>query len=471
MAFGVSMQAGAQSTAPAPTPAQVLRELDALKAQMETLRQRVLQLEGQLAEEKKAAPPAAPVAVYDDADGGEEGGEGGEGGVMPMAATEKAGDLEIGGYVNAVYERYDFYRNAQDDRADRRARTDLERAVVELEKSFGRGFSFAAEFEFEHGGVGSSIEFEPDEFGEFEQETEHGGEVTVEKAYLQYQYADWLGARFGHLIVPIGMANTHHDPTQYFTIRRSLGETAILPNVWHENGVSLIGTWNSFEYQAMLVSGLDSTGFTSSGFVSRGSDRKLEDTASDSLAFAARVDWTGVHDLMIGASFYAGDSRDNRPLQNLDKRATVTIAEIHGRYESGPLIIRGQYLHGFVENAPFVSAANLQSFNPGVLGVSRSPVASEAFAAYLEAGYDVFSFWPGHGRLDAFFRYDSYDSMDVVDGNVVDNPRFDRTAYTGGLNYKPRPNIVFKGEYSFRENEGRIAKEQDLFGLAVGFEF
>ena len=33
------------------------------------------------------------------------------------------------------------------------------------------------------------------------------------------------------------------------------------------------------------------------------------------------------------------------------------------------------------------------------------------------------------------------------------------------------PTIPLKGEYSFRENEGRIAKEQDLFGLAVGFEF
>ena len=51
------------------------------------------------------------------------------------------------------------------------------------------------------------------------------------------------------------------------------------------------------------------------------------------------------------------------------------------------------------------------------------------------------------------------------------NPRYDRTARTVGVNYRPQPGIVLKAEYSRRTHEGTIANRQSLFGLGLGVEF
>jgi len=426
------------------------RGAEVTAAELEALRQQLHQLEERLSAAEAPPPAAAPVA----------------------AAVNGSNALRWEGYVSAIYENYDFFRNAQDDNPDRRSRTDLERVVLEAEKSFGNGFSFETEIEIEHGGSGSAVEFEPEEFGEFEPEIEQGGEVTVEYAYLQYQRNNW-GLRLGHLLVPVGMANTDHQPTDYFTLRRSLGETALIPNVWHETGAEWFGAWNNLRWRALLVTGLDSSGFGSTGWVAGGSKRRLESVNADSLALVLRADWYGIEDLLLGASIYSGDSADNRPLQNMTVSANVTVAETHARYEHGPWKLRGQYLRGWLENADAVTNANLQAFNPDALGVSRTPVGSQAYAWYAEAGYDLFSLWPQRefGRLDGFVRYDAYDTMAAVAGTVADNPRFDRSAASFGLNYLPHPNIVFKGEYSQRKHEGTVGKHTDIFGLGLGFEF
>lgn len=380
--------------------------------------------------------------------------------------------LEWSGYVVALYETYDFYRNIQDDSAEPRARTDLERVILELEAELGSGFSAEIEVEFEHGGTGTAVEFEPEEFGEFETETEHGGEVVIEQAWLQWQRDERLGLRFGHLLVPVGMVNSHHKPGDYYTVRRSPAEVALIPSVWHETGVQAFGAWAGWSYSLQLVSGLDSSTFNSSGWVSDGSTRRLEQTAADSLASVLRVDYLGVDGLLLGGSFYYGDSAANRPLPNLAEDAYVSIGELHLRFDRGPLVLRAEYLHGDLQNADLVSSANLQSYNPGETGVATTPVASAADAWYVEAGVNVLA-WrrAAHGRLDLFARYDDWDSMAEVDATVTDNPRFDRNMTTVGLNYFPIPRVVFKGEYAHYRNGDVIANDADLFSLGLGFEF
>lgn len=381
-------------------------------------------------------------------------------------------ELEWSGYVVALYETYDFYRNIQDDTAEPRARTDLERVILELEADLGSGFSAEIEVEFEHGGTGTAVEFEPEEFGEFETETEHGGEVVIEQAWLQWQRDQRLGLRFGHLLVPVGMVNSHHKPGDYYTVRRSPAEVALIPSVWHETGMQAFGAWSGWQYSLQLVSGLDSSTFNSSGWVSDGSTRRLEQTAADSLASVLRVDYLGVHGLLLGGSFYYGDSAANRPLPNLAEDAYVSIGELHLRFDHGPFVLRAEYLHGDLQNADLVSAANLQSYNPGETGVATTPVASAADAWYVEGGVNLLApLSAAHGRLDLFARYDDWDSMAEVDPTVTDNPRFDRNMTTVGLNYFPIPRVVFKGEYAHYRNGDVIANDADLLSLGLGFEF
>ncbi|MBA2410230.1 MAG: hypothetical protein H0V62_10865 [Gammaproteobacteria bacterium] len=463
LALAAIMLLAAGSEVHAQPPASSVRdaEIEALRNQLETISERLRELERREAE-VGAAPPAEataarPVRPAVTADADEEG---------------EGRELEWGGYLTAVYEQYDFFRNAQDEDPDSRSRTDLERVVLEAERELTDDWRIEAEVEFEHGGTGSAVEFEPEEFGEFEQEIEQGGEVRVEYAYLAWTPAERFGMRFGHLLVPFGMINTHHLPSEYFTLRRSLAEDALLPNVWSATGVQADGALGDFYYRAQVVNGLDSSSFDSLSFIAEGAQSELEFVNADSLAGLARLDWVGAPGVLLGGAVYYGDTAENRPLQDVQGDANLFLAEAHARFERGPWTARGEYVLGSLDNADGITQANLQTFNPEVLGISRLPVASEAYGWFLEGGYDLFHLFPAlPGRLDAFARYDEYDTMAEVEGDVLDNPSFDRTAATVGINYKPLPYIVFKAEYSRRENEGLIANESDVAGLGLGVEF
>ena len=387
-------------------------------------------------------------------------------------AADPVGRLQWSGYGVINYQRYDFFQNAQTVRPERRGRSDLERFVIAPRYDFGKGWSFHAEIEFEHGGTGSAIEYEAEEAGEFESEIEKGGEVVIEQAFLQWQVRPELSWRFGELVVPFGMLNTHHHPTQYFTLERSLAETSLIPSVWHETGLEAYGSLGRLRYQLQLVTGLDSTAFSGYGFVSGGMQNRLEFRDASSPAFVARADYSLAPGVMIGGAYYYGDSQKNRARRNLDVSADLAMAEIHGRYERGPWTVRTQYLSARLQNADRVAQANLRTFNGDLLGVSRTPVGSRARSFFIEAGYDLLDLFQRRGdRLDLFARYETYDTHAGTTGATVRNPRYDRTARTIGVNYRPRAGVVLKAEYSRRTNEGSVANRQDLFGVGLGVEF
>ncbi|MDD3762381.1 MAG: porin [Nevskiales bacterium] len=392
--------------------------------------------------------------------------------VEKEASATGPGKLSWEGYGVINYQRYDFYENSQDDTAESRARTDLERIVLAPTYDFGNGYAFVAEIEFEHGGTGATVEFEQEEAGEFETEVEKGGEVVLEQAHLQIEVSPWLNWRLGEIVVPFGMVNTHHQPSQYFTLERSLAETSLIASVWHETGVELYGAVGQLRYQLQVVTALDSSGFSGPEFVRGGMQGRLEFDNADDLAVVGRADYSLAPGVLLGGAVYYGDSAGNRPRKNLDVSAAVTLLEVHGRYERGPLIVRGQYISGTIENADEVTRANYTTYNAGELGISKTPVGSKAVAYFVEAGYDVMPlFGRSRDRLDVFARYDAYDTHADTEGTIVEVARYDREAITAGLNYQPMPGIVFKAEYSQREHAGTTGNEQEVYGLGLGFEF
>ena len=46
-----------------------------------------------------------------------------------------------------------------------------------------------------------------------------------------------FNVRAGHLIVPMGLTNAHHEPINFFGTSRPEGETTIIPSTWHETDV------------------------------------------------------------------------------------------------------------------------------------------------------------------------------------------------------------------------------------------
>lgn len=384
--------------------------------------------------------------------------------------ASQQGGLSWSGYgvINVIAE--DTFKNLQDDNPVLRGRADLERIVLAPRYDFGAGVEFVAEIELEHGGTGAAIEYEPEEFGEYETEIEHGGEVVLEQAHLLIRQSPAINWRLGHVLVPVGMLNTHHEPSQYFTTRRSPAEAALIPNVWHATGVELFGVLGRVNYQLQIINGLDSTGFSGYGWVGSGQRQVLEYAPADAPAFVARADVAVLLGLTVGGSFYTGDSAANRTVDNMTGTAQVRIAEAHVRYVRGPWTLRAEYLTGTLDNAAAVSTANQNIFNAGDLGISRTQVGAEARAAFLEVGFNVLSLFDAGGkRLDFYLRQDRFDSM--AEDSSADVPRYDRQVTSAGLVYQFRPGIVFKGELAHQTHAGTVGDSADYAALGMGFEF
>ncbi len=396
--------------------------------------------------------------------------------VLASAASpsfaQKAGDLEIEAYGVINYLKYSWDTDPQ-----RRAAFDLERLAIEPTYYLTDKIRLEAEVEFEHGGTGSTMEFDKfEEFGEYEAEIEKGGEVALEKLAAIIQVTPALNIRLGHFTVPVGLVNSDHEPEDYFTTGRSESEVNIIPSVWHETGVGLFGDIGPFRYQAALVNGLDATGFSSANWIVFGRQTRFEMVNAENLAVAGRLDYRIGDGTKVGVSGYYGNSADNRPKPDMTVPAHVGIAELHVVYDEGPLTARGQLLYGMLENSSAVSKANRNLSNN--LNVKRTPVGSAALGWFVEAGYDVLSLFGSSPavdtvytpQLDLFARYDYYDTMFDVAADIFDNPRWERSVWTGGVNYRIVRQLIIKGQFSHRTLGLSTGNREDTFSLGIGME-
>ena len=388
------------------------------------------------------------------------------------SSDESAGGTEFGGYGTVNYLNFDWETDP-----NRRDAVDAERFVFEIEHHFNDRWAAEAEIEFEHGGTGATLELDKfEEFGEFEQEIESGGEVVVEELNLTYKQSDALNWQFGEMIVPVGLLNRAHRPRDYLTVQRPAAERALIPVTWHEIGVGLFGQKGGFSYQAMVVNGLDSTGFSARNWIAPGFQGRFEFINAESLAVTARLDYELAAGTVLGGSFYTGDTVENRPKPDLvgvdGKVAIFTLDAVH---ERGPWTMRAQYLNGSLDDSEEITRANQSLSNN--LEVKRTPVGSEAESVSIEAAYDVMPWFadiPGTS-LEPFVRLASYDSQADTDGSVNDNPAWERDEWTIGINYVPFPDVVFKSDFTRRERAGDLGGEgrdtEDTLAVGLGFTY
>ena len=412
---------------------------------------------------------------------------------QPLCAQTNAGDsvlnntrrtgFSVGGYGEVAYSRNFFsdhvsrYSQPEDHKNDpSHGRFDLPHVVVYMGYNFGRGWSVGTEIEFEHGGNGIAYEKEDEEGGEWEQETEKGGEVELEQFWIQKSFSRAANLRMGHIVVPVGLNNAHHEPLNFFTVYRPEGENTILPSTWHQTGVSFFGRAGKLRYEAQLLAGLNADQFTNTGWIHKGHKSPMEYDVANKYGAAGRLDYYPTPGIRIGLSGYYGHSIGNTyPAEKNGVSATykgkVAIGALDFTLNRWNWIVRAQADYGYLSDAE-------QLKNMYNRKNSKSPfkhsafVSGNAYAVGIEAGYDIFSLIESmqqtQRKMYLFGRYESYNPY----ASDTKSTSYGYTAVKRmavGLNYFPVPEVAIKAEFSNRFLKG-IYNNEPSVNIGVVYE-
>lgn len=374
--------------------------------------------------------------------------------------------FSIGGYGEAVTSRnfYSQHFNRYRDPAtykndDSHGRFDLPHVTLNLGYDFGHGWTMGMEIEFEHGGTENAVEIDADESGEYEAETERGGEVALEQFWINKAF--WGGKfniKAGEIIIPVGEINAYHMPNDFFSVYRSEGEAKMLPNTWHQVGVSLWGRISDWRYEAIFTSGLDAERFGHNCYVHYGATSPYEYKLGNVYAGAARIDNYSIPGVRLSLSGYYGYT-----FKNTERKASASYDKVHGALAIGSFglemkrwnwIVRGNATYSHLADAQkmttFMNAYPKHTQQDGSPS-KHSPIASNAYSVGLEAGYNIFSQISSSDKqkLYLFGRYEDYNTYAAGRQKVA--YKYDRVKRMAvGVNYSPIRQVTIKGEYSNR---------------------
>ena len=395
--------------------------------------------------------------------------------ISPKDSTRqvsRAHGLSVGGYAEATYKRafysnnYQRYMYPENYKNDGFGEFDLPHVCFWIGYEFGRGWSLGSEIEFEHGGTESAVEIEEEEGGEYEAEVERGGEVALEQLWIQKSFNPYANIRAGMIIVPIGGTNAHHEPNRFFGVYRPEGENTILPCTWHQIGLQFHGRVKWFAYTAQFLPGLESDLFGSKSWIHYGASSPYEFTLANTYAGALRLDFfplsnKGSDALRISLSGYAGTSFKNYLKEDLNKitsnpqnkyygvKGLVSLGSIDWCYNDHYVLFRGSATYGHLGDAEQISKFNKSQSKNSVS--KKQNVASDAYAAGAELGYEFFHFnqklKQQNQQFYVFARYDIYDSEAAIP--TVRSYWCGRQKISGGINYLPIPQVIIKAEFGY----------------------
>ena len=398
----------------------------------------------------------------------------------------KGNKLSIGGYGEVAYTRNFYsdnpfrYRNktANYKHDPSNGKFDIPHMVIYLGYDFGKGWSLGTEIEFEHGGTGSAVEVEADEGGEYETEVEKGGEVELEQFWLQKSFCKEANIRLGHIVVPVGLNNAHHEPLNFFTVYRPEGENTILPSTWHDTGVSFWGVSGKFRYEAQFLAGLNALQFSRDKWAHDANGSSYEFKPANKYGFALRGDYYPISGLRLGLSGYYGRSMHNTYPNEMegsgktyDKlKGDVFIGSFDFTFNKYNWIVRGQVDYGSLSDAALISDVKVNM--PRTSPYNKTAVGKGAVTTGVEAGYDVFSRFPtlrnDNQKLYIFGRYEYYNSYIREDSQAA-YEYTKRNVMAFGLNYYPIKNIVVKADYSYRFLKSGYNNEPSL-NIGIAYE-
>lgn len=357
---------------------------------------------------------------------------------LPLCAQE-AERTTIGGYGEV------HYTNASGP--DSPGQVDVKRFVLFLGHSFSERIALRSELEVEDTKVEGG---------------EGGGEVALEQAYLDYRFSPAATLRAGLILPPIGIINEVHEPPTFNGVSRPSFDDVVIPTTWRDIGIGMVGTLpgsSGLSYRAYLVNGLVASGFSADEGI-RGGRQEGKNASFANPSLTGRLEWARPG-LKLGGSFWYGGSANQDPALGTGTfDNTVALIEADGRYDVGPFMFRGVVANISIADAERINAAY------------NSQIGGRIAGAYVEGAYNVLSaLAPASAqRLNAFVRYEHYDTQGDVPSGVTDDGSLARRITTFGLSYKPLYSVVFKGDYQLLRNKAGIG-QGELLSLGVGYQF
>jgi hypothetical protein len=352
--------------------------------------------------------------------------------------------ISLGGYGELIYDNYaDTSHNGAPVTTDAlRDTLDLSRAVLYVGYKFDDHWVLNSEFEWEHKGT-----------------DDPNGSVNAEFAYLDYLAQRELNFRVGVVLLPMGFINEFHEPPVFLGPHRPEVETYLIPTTWSEAGAGIFGELGPFSYRSYIVNGLNASRFSSTGGIMDGPQGGGQAIA-ESFANVTRFDYAGTPGLMIGGSFYLGNSVTNiDPVKGGGIAIPTHIYEAHLEYKYRGLQFRTLGVWTFLGRIAALNAAqNL---------TGAASIGDEQRGYYVELGYDLLS--GERQALIPFVRWEDLNTQLQVPDGYVRDPASWRRNFTVGVNFKPIEQVVLKAEY--KELLLGDASGVNSWSLSTGYVF
>ena len=329
--------------------------------------------------------------------------EGGTG-VASAKTSEWASRTKIGGYGEHHYNN----NNNGDDQID------AHRFVLYVAHEFDDKIKFFSEVEIEHGLAG---EGKP-------------GEVELEQAYIQWDFAENHSLITGQFLVPVGILNETHEPDTFFGVERNAVEKNIIPATWWETGAMIHGQTDvGVSYDFAVHSGLSHE----EANIRSGRQKSAKAKAND-FAYTARVKYTGISGLELAATYQYQEDIS----QGAHDEASASLFESHAAYQHDGFGLRALY-----------ASWNLSGDEAELLGRDK------------QEGYYVEPSYTFNEKVGVFVRYSVWNNTVNAAGSE------DAEAVDVGVNYWLHPRVVFKADYS----DGQGANSNDSLNLGLGWSF
>ena len=328
----------------------------------------------------------------------------------------------VGGYGELHYNNLD--NQLKDGKPDK-DELDLHRFVLFFGHQFSDELRFYSEFEVEHAISGDG----------------KVGEVEIEQAFIEWDYADSHRVKGGVFLVPVGILNETHEPNTFYGVERNLVEKNIVPATWWEGGVMLSGEVSAgLSYDFAATSGL----YLKDGkYKIRDGRQKTGKAKADEFAYTGRIKYTGLAGLELGTTLqYQSDLLQSEVQSSGAADVDALLFEAHASYQAGAFAVRALYANWDIDEA-------LELTKVG---------ASEQTGWYVEPSYKLMD------KLGVFARYSQWDNQ-AADSNDTEYQQLDV-----GLNYWIHDNVVLKFDYQDQDSPSGT-DEFDGFNLGIGWQY